>query len=219
MLQIFHEINIDWLGKRRFFIGISIVLMLAGMGTAFYRHKFHPNGTEAFNLGVDFKGGTVITLRFKQPPPADSLRAEINKAGIKDAVIQSVLNKPGMFLIKVPHQGFEETSTGESQAGVDAARAKIKQSLNTYGAEADPKVKTLEDDPKAAYKIEGTDAVGQVASKQLRNQAIADDCRPRRHAALHCFSIRMDLWRGRGHCCLPHCAGDARTVFHISDRN
>jgi preprotein translocase subunit SecF len=173
MLQIFHQINIDWLGKRRFFIGISIVLMLAGMGTAFYRHKFHPNGTEAFNLGVDFKGGTVITVRFKQPPPADALRAEINKAGIKDAVIQSVLNKPGMFLIKVPHQGFEETATGESQAGVDAARTKIKQSLNVYGTEADPKVKTLEDDPKAAYKIEGTDAVGQVASKQLRNQAIA----------------------------------------------
>ncbi len=173
MLQIFHQINIDWLGKRRFFIGISIVLMLAGMGTAFYRHKFHPNGTEAFNLGVDFKGGTVITVRFKQPPPADSLRAQINKAGIKDAVIQSVLNKPGMFLVKVPHQGFEETATGESQAGVDAARAKIKQSLNTYGAEADPNAKTLEDDPKAAYKIEGTEAVGQVASKQLRNQAIA----------------------------------------------
>src|SRR6267154_237095 len=76
MLQIFHQINVDWLGKRRFFIGISIALMLAGMGTAFYRHKFHPNGTEAINLGVDFKGGTVITLRFKQPPPADSLRAE-----------------------------------------------------------------------------------------------------------------------------------------------
>lgn len=174
MFQIFHDINIDWLGKRRFFIGISIVLMLAGMGTAFYRHKFHPNGTEAFNLGVDFKGGTVITVRFKNPPPADALRAAINQAGIKDAVIQPVLDKKGEFLVKVAHQGFEESANGETQAGVDAARAKIKQALDTYGAEADPNVyKTLEDDPKAAYKIEGTEAVGQVASKQLRNQAIA----------------------------------------------
>src|SRR5712671_1423803 len=173
MLRLFHEINVDWLGKRRFFIGLSIVLMLAGMGTALYRHKFHPNGTEAFNLGVDFKGGTVITVRFKQPPPADTLRAAINKAGIKDTVIQPVLSKPGEFLVKVPHQGFEESATGETQVGVDAARAKIKTALNTFGAEADPQFKTLEDDPKAAYKIEGTDAVGQVASKQLRNQAIA----------------------------------------------
>ncbi len=173
MFRIFHDINIDWLGKRRFFIGLSIVLMLAGMGTAFYRHKFHPNGTEAFNLGVDFKGGTVITARFKQPPPADTLRAAINQAGIKDSVLQPVLSKPGEFLIKVPHQGFEESPTGETQVGVDAARAKIKTALNTFGAEADPQFKTLEEDPKAAYKIEGTDAVGQVASKQLRNQAIA----------------------------------------------
>jgi preprotein translocase subunit SecF len=173
MFQIFHDINIDWLGKRRFFIGISIILMLAGMGTGFYRHKFHPHGTEAFNLGVDFKGGTVITVRFKQPPPADTLRDAINKAGIKDAVIQPVLDKKGEFLVKVAHQGFEEQEGGETQAGVDAARSKIKQALNTFGAEADINVKTLEDDPKAAYKIEGTDAVGQVASKQLRNQAIA----------------------------------------------
>jgi preprotein translocase subunit SecF len=173
MFQIFHDINIDWLGKRRFFIGISIVLMLAGMGTGFYRHKFHPNGTEAFNLGVDFKGGTVITVRFRNPPPADTLRASINQAGIKDAVIQEVLGKRGEFLVKVPHQGFEESASGESQAGVDAARSKIKQALNTFGTEANVNVKNLEDDPKAAYKIEGTDAVGQVASKQLRNQAIA----------------------------------------------
>jgi preprotein translocase subunit SecF len=173
MFQIFHDINIDWLGKRRFFIGISIVLMLAGMGTAFYRHKFHPNGTEAFNLGVDFKGGTVIIVRFKQPPPADTLRGAIDQAGIKDAVIQPVLDKKGEFLVKVAHQGFEESPSGETQAGVDAARAKIKQALNTFGAEADTNAKTLEDDPKAAYRIEGTEAVGQVASKQLRNQAIA----------------------------------------------
>jgi len=173
MIRLFHEVRVDWLGWRRFFIGISILLMLAGMGTALYRHRFHPNGTDAFNLGVDFKGGTVVTVRFKQPPAADALRAAINQAGIKDSVLQPVLDKKGEFLVKVPHQGFEESATGESQAGVDAARTKIKRALNTFGQEADPSAKTLEDDPKAAYKIEGTDAVGQVASKQLRTQAIA----------------------------------------------
>src|SRR5437868_4585385 len=171
MFQIFHEVRIDWLGKRRFFIGISILLMLAGMGTALYRHKFHPNGTDAFNLGVDFKGGTVVTARFKQAPTVEALRAAINAAAVHDAVIQPVLDKPGMFLIRVPHQGASEAST-ESQAGVDAARANVRKALNSFGSEADPKLK-LEDDPKAAYKIEGTDAVGEVASKQLRTQAIA----------------------------------------------
>jgi preprotein translocase subunit SecF len=171
MFTIFPKVNVDWLGKRRFFIGISVTLMLAGMGTALYRHKFHPNGTEAFNLGVDFKGGTVITARFKQPPSVDAVRTAINGVGIRDSVIQPVLSKPGEFLIKVPHQGTAEVAT-ENQAGVDAARSKTKQALDTFGPEADPKLK-LEDDPRAAYKIEGTDAVGQIASKQLRTQAIA----------------------------------------------
>src|SRR5258705_4992429 len=101
MLRIFHEINIDWLGKRRFFLGISIALMLLGMGTALYRHKFHPNGTDAFNLGVDFKGGTVVTARFKQPPSVEALRAAIQRAGVSDAVIQPVLDRQGGILIQV----------------------------------------------------------------------------------------------------------------------
>ena len=171
MFQLFHEIRVDWLGKRRFFIGISIILMLAGMGSAVYRHRVHPSGTEAFNLGVDFKGGTVVTVGFKQSPSADALRAAINQAGIRDAVIQSVLNKSGEFLVKVPHQG-SQTSEGESEAGVDAARFKVRQALNTFGPEAETN-KTLDQDPKATYKILGTDAVTEVASKQLRNRAIA----------------------------------------------
>ena len=102
MFRLFHEIKIDWLGKRRFFIGLSIVLMLVGMGTALYRHQFHPNGTDAFNLGVDFKGGTVVTVRFKQPPSVEAVRAAVQATGVGDAVIQPVLDRQGEFLIKVP---------------------------------------------------------------------------------------------------------------------
>jgi preprotein translocase subunit SecF len=170
MLRIFHEINIDWLGKRRLFLGLSIALMLLGMGTALYRHRFHPNGTDAFNLGVDFKGGTVVTARFKQPPSVEVLRAAIQQAGVADAVIQPVLSRPGEFLIKVPQQGpasqpeTSQTQTqgqipAQTQVGVDPARAKLGQALKTFG------------DGNA--EILGTDAVSAVASSQLRTQAIA----------------------------------------------
>src|SRR4051812_46823157 len=134
MVRLFHDVKIDWLGKRRFFIGLSILLMLAGMGTALYRHKFHPNGTDAFNLGVDFKGGTVITVRFKNPPTAEVLRTAIDRSGVQNAVIQQALDKRGMFLVKVPHQGSEEVAS-ENQAGVDAARTLVVKALNTFGAE------------------------------------------------------------------------------------
>ena len=67
MIQVFKNVNFDWLAKRRVFIGISLLLMLAGLGSAIFRQWKHPDGTDAFNLGVDFKGGTVVTAQFKQP--------------------------------------------------------------------------------------------------------------------------------------------------------
>src|SRR5256714_7995656 len=108
MVRLFHDVNIDWLGKRRFFIGLSIMLLLAGMGMALYRHKFHPGGSDAFNLGVGFKGGTVVTVRFKQPPSVDQLRSAINTAGHWGAAFLPRFGKPGMFPVTCPHQGSEE---------------------------------------------------------------------------------------------------------------
>src|SRR5262249_2463379 len=158
MFRILHDVNIDWLGKRRFFIGLSIVLLLTGMGSALYRHRFHPRGTEAFNLGVDFKGGTVVTVSFKQPPSVEVLRAAIRSVGINDAVIQPVLDKPGQFVIRVPQQEAAPDAS-VTQAGVDPARAKVGQAVKGFG--------------EGNSEIVGTAAVGEVASKQLRTQAIA----------------------------------------------
>src|SRR6185295_11639368 len=167
MIQLFKDVKIDWLANRRMFIAISVLLMLAGLGSAVFRQVEHRNGTEAFNMGVDFKGGTAVTARFKQRPSAEIIRDALVKAGLKDAIIQPVTDKPDMALIKIPLAG-----SGESQAQVEAGRAKVRESLSSFGPEAAID-KDLNSDPNAAFKIEGTDAVGAVAGAQLRNKAIA----------------------------------------------
>jgi preprotein translocase subunit SecF len=167
MIQFFKDVKIDWLANRRIFIAVSILLMLAGLSSAVFRQWQHPNGTEAFNLGVDFKGGTVVTVRFKQRPSAEVVRDALLKAGLKDAIIQPVTDKPDIVLIKIPLEG-----SGESQAQVETGRAKVREALSTFGPESAID-KDLNSDPNAAFKIEGTDAVGAVAGAQLRNKAIA----------------------------------------------
>ena len=158
MFQVLHDINLDWLGNRRWFIGVSVLLMLLGLGSAIVRQA---TGRQAFNLGVDFKGGTVVTTRFKQKPSDDAIRNALTEKGVRDAVVQPVTDRPDTVLIKVPLEG-------EGQDG----RTKVKEALNTFGAEADPN-KDLEADQNASYKIVGTDAVGAIAGAQLRNKAIA----------------------------------------------
>ena len=157
MIQVFKNIQFDWLARRRLFIALSILLMLGGLGSAVFRQWKHPSGTQAFNLGVDFKGGTVVTANFKQPTTAEVIRETLAKQGVRDATIQGVTDKPGTFLIKLPLEG----NSGESEAAVEEGRKKVRDALNTFGPE------------KEAYEIIGTDAVGAIAGAELRNKAIA----------------------------------------------
>ena len=157
MIQVFTNVKFDWLAKRRLFIGLSTLLMLAGLASAVVRQVV-PGGTEAFNLGVDFKGGTVVTAKFLQPTTAEGIRETLGKAGVPEAVIQPVTDKPDTFLIKLPLVGAEGE---QSQAEVELGRKKVGEALNLIGQE------------KTAYEIIGTDAVGAVAGAQLRNKAIA----------------------------------------------
>ena len=157
MFEILKDVNIDWLRHRRVFIGISVLLMLAGLGSAIFRQA---TGRLPFNLGVDFKGGTVVTVRFKQNPNDNAIREALNTKGIHDAVVQPVTDSANTVLIKVP--------LVEGQDG----RAQVREALNTFGTEAPAQVE-LEADQNATYKIIGTDAVGEIAGAQLRNKAIA----------------------------------------------
>jgi preprotein translocase subunit SecF len=157
MFQVFTNVKFDWLSNRRLFIGISILLMLAGLGSAIFRQWKHPNNTDAFNLGVDFKGGTVVTVRFKQSPTAEAIREALTSKGSADAIIQPVTDKPDTFLVKLALEGAE----GESENQVERGRQKAKEALSAFGAEGD------------AFEILGTDSVGAVAGAQLRNKAIA----------------------------------------------
>lgn len=157
MFQILHDISIDWLGNRRWFITVSVLLMLAGLGSAIIRQA---TGRQAFNLGVDFKGGTVVTARFKQRQSDEAIRQALNDKGVRDAVVQPVTDRPDTVLIKVP-----------LIEGVDG-RAQVREALSTFGNEA-PASSELEADPNASFKIVGTDAVGAIAGAQLRNKAIA----------------------------------------------
>ena len=157
MIQVFTNVKFDWLAKRQLFIGLSVLLMLAGLGSAVIRQAM-PGGTDAFNLGVDFKGGTVVTTQFNQPITAETIRETLGKNGVPDAVIQPVTDKQNTFLIKLPLAGAEGT---QSEAEVEQGRKKVGEALSSLGPE------------NGAYQILGTDAVGAVAGAQLRNKAIA----------------------------------------------
>jgi preprotein translocase subunit SecF len=189
MFQIFTNINVDWMGLRKPLIAISILVLLAGLISAVGR-QLTPGGTNAFNLGVDFQGGTFITAKFKnQKPSEDEIRTALQNIGVNESVIQASTDKQDEVLIKVPliagntenqtsgnavntdAQTESDTATQTQNNQVNAGRDKVRQALNTFGKEAEG-TSSLTDDAAANYKIVGTDYVGPVAGEQLRNQAV-----------------------------------------------
>ncbi len=136
------------MGIRKPLIAVSIVVLLAGLISAIGRQAV-PGGTDAFNLGVDFQGGTVITAKFKDGrPQEDDIRNALQTVGVTDSVIQNSVNTDDEVLIKiplVPGAGEEtaETSTLENTA-VNANTKANTNTANTNAANANTATTTAE---------------------------------------------------------------------------
>jgi len=132
MFQIFSNLNVDWMGKRKPLIAISILVLIAGLASAIGR-ELTPGGTNAFNLGVDFQGGSVITVKFRDKPSEDKIREALKAQGVGEAVIQSSTDKTDEVLIKIPlienAEGEGTTVANQVLGGPEL----VKKALNTLG--------------------------------------------------------------------------------------
>jgi len=76
-----HDINIDFVGKRLFFVLFSAAINLASIGLML---------TWGFNYGVDFAGGAVVEVRFPQSTTAAAVGQSLGKARLEDLTIQDL---------------------------------------------------------------------------------------------------------------------------------
>lgn len=148
------------MGMRKPLIAVSVVVLLAGLVSAISR-QVTPGGTEAFNLGVDFQGGTVITAKFKgQRPADDDIRTALEAVGLGESVIQASLDKGDEVLIKVPLLEGEQNTAGSAPAPSTGA----DQPANSVGNASPDNVSE-----SGAENAAGTNA--QANSEQVANTA------------------------------------------------
>ena len=95
------DINIDFLGKRKIAMGASTLLILASLAFLVVR---------GLNFGIDFTGGTLVEVRFSEPPAISDVRDALKPAGYGTAVIQE-FGGPEEILIRAQNQEEKESST------------------------------------------------------------------------------------------------------------
>jgi preprotein translocase subunit SecF len=79
-VEFFRNPNIDFLGKKWYFLAFSLVFSVAGLFSMLFWH--------GIPLGVDFRGGTLVYVKFAQAPDDAAIHAAMDRAGLKNARIQ-----------------------------------------------------------------------------------------------------------------------------------
>jgi preprotein translocase subunit SecF len=92
-----HNINIDFVGRRRFFLVFSAAINVAAVVLML---------TWGLNYGLDFTGGTMVEIRFQQPTTSGVVRNGVQGLGLTDLTIQDVGHDGRTFLLRFrPHEG------------------------------------------------------------------------------------------------------------------
>jgi preprotein translocase subunit SecF len=79
-VEFFRNPNIDFLGKKWYFLAFSLVFSVAGVFSMLFWH--------GVPLGVDFRGGTLVYVKFSHPPDDNAIREALRRVGLTQAKIQ-----------------------------------------------------------------------------------------------------------------------------------
>jgi len=124
-MEFFRNVNVDWMGKAKYFVALSLLLLAVGW------FSILRNG--GLRYGIDFRGGTLVYVRFSGPAPIDQIRKGLQAAGLPNSSIQSisdnVLNGNSQNDVVI---GIEKK--GEGDEALDASKQAILDVLHkTFG--------------------------------------------------------------------------------------
>jgi len=119
-VELFRNTNIDFLGKKWYFLAFSLIFSVAGLCSIFFWH--------GIPLGVEFRGGTLVYVKFAQTPDLEKIRSDMNRAGLHDPRIQRF--GPASDNEVLIDLGIQETS----EAALDKGKNTIIQALQTQNA-------------------------------------------------------------------------------------
>jgi preprotein translocase subunit SecF len=111
-MEIIKNPNIDFLGKARWFVALSVLLLVGGA---------YAIATGHLRYGVEFQGGTQLVLTFQGAPAIDRIREAVTSVS-PGAVIQ-VFGEPR------DHKVLVRISEEASEADLDAPARAVRQAL------------------------------------------------------------------------------------------
>jgi preprotein translocase subunit SecF len=141
-MEIIKNPHFDFIGPAKYFIALSVVLILSGVAWVATGH---------LRYGVEFSGGTQLVLHFQNTPEVDKIRDAITKVS-PGAVIQTYGDvRQNKVLVRIAEEAPE--------SDLDAPARAVRQALaDGYG--------------KNPVLESSSEIVGPIVGAELRQKAI-----------------------------------------------
>ena len=88
-MRVFHNLNVDFLGKRKFFYMFSLALFLIGLLSVVFK---------GLSFGIDFKGGSEIVLQFEKQIDIAEVRKDIENIGLGNVEVRTFGGETGALI-------------------------------------------------------------------------------------------------------------------------
>jgi preprotein translocase subunit SecF len=151
MLRILHNTKIDFIGRWRLFTGALIAFLIPAVVWIAVSGARSGIGS-AFRTGIEFTGGTLIQLEFRQPPQIATVRAAAEQA-VNRVEVQT-FGSPRDIVIRA--QGREHVR--RQSAGAANVAESIQRALEQHFG-------------RDAFRVVRTEAIGPRVGAELRRNA------------------------------------------------
>lgn len=148
-MEIFnHNANVNFLGMRKFSVGLAILLMVASIALI---------AVKGLNYGLDFTGGVSLVMDYDQPVQVGEVRDALEKGGMEHALVQSL---GGTKEISVRLQPKDDPNSGVASGG--------KVNLDKIAEDVTKVLQVARPDAK----LKSRDYVGSAVGEELRSDGI-----------------------------------------------
>jgi len=94
VLQLFHDPKIDFMGRRRMWVGVSLTLVALSIAILV---------TKGIKEGIEFEGGAEVQIQYKSRPDVAAVREILGKSGFNGSLVTTI-GKPedNEIYVRVP---------------------------------------------------------------------------------------------------------------------
>ena len=129
-MEFFKNVNVDWMKLTKYFVALSLTLLAIGWISILSHHGLF--------YGIDFRGGTLVYVRFAGPPPVQKIRQGLAAAGLPNSTIQQISDLSDPTSKNDVVIGLEQQGTGDQI--LDSGKQTIIDVLHkTFGGDTSGK--------------------------------------------------------------------------------